>query len=214
MPCIDVPGFTEWFEEYRRYNGHVDPSTLMSDMTNIMLTYIFNGKLYELTPQKLCSRKDLLAQLRLTICRDPVFWLYCTEKDQETVNSVVEDVKNSEEGQELFGEKQEVPTDVSADQQAAILGMLLEKGLNIPETAPQMIWMCYMSVRKPEEIGKQGIQYSGDTAVIHFSGFKDDTSDRENSYYLEPITEEDSETSSFAFFYNCFKELEEHSKTL
>lgn len=132
--------------------------------------------------------------------------------NQETVNSVVEDVKNSEEGQELFGEKQEVPNDVSADQQAAILGMLLEKGLNIPETAPQMIWMCYMSVRKPEEIGKQGIQYSGDTAVIHFSGFKDDTSDRENSYYLEPITEEDSETSSFAFFYNCFKELEEHDE--
>ena len=87
IPCIDVLGFVEWFEEYRRYNAHIDPSALMSDMTNIMLTYLFNGKFYELTPKKLCSRKDLLAQLRLTICRDPVFWLYCIEKDQETVNS-------------------------------------------------------------------------------------------------------------------------------
>ena len=141
---------------------------------------------------------------------------------QETVGSVLDDVKNSEEGQELFGEEKEVPAEeapaeqASADQsemqQSAILGMLMEKGFNIPETAPQMIWMYYMASRMPKEIGRQGIQYSGDTAVIHFNSFKDDTPDRKNSYYLEPVTEEDSETSNFAFFYNCFKELEEHDE--
>ena len=141
---------------------------------------------------------------------------------QETVGSVLDDVKNSEEGQELFGEEKEVPAEeapadeVPADQsemqQSAILGMLMEKGFNIPETAPQMIWMYYMASRMPKEIGRQGIQYSGDTAVIHFNSFKDDTPDRKNSYYLEPVTEEDSETSNFAFFYNCFKELEEHDE--
>ena len=139
---------------------------------------------------------------------------------QEAVGSVLDDVRDSEEGQELFGEEQRVPAeevpaeqapaDQSEMQQSAILGMLMEKGFNIPEIAPQMIWMYYMSSRMPAEIGKQGIQYSGDTAVIHFAGFKDDTPDRKNSYYLEPVTEEDSKTSSFAFFYNSFKEIEEH----
>ena len=86
-PCIDVPGFSEWFEAYRNYNTDIDPTVLMSDMKTVCLTYFYNGHLHKLTPYALCRSKSLLSRPYKTIRGDPLFWCYCVEEDREKVNS-------------------------------------------------------------------------------------------------------------------------------
>lgn len=134
----------------------------------------------------------------------------------ENIGQVMDEVKESEEGQKLFDEAQEKADDAKAlaeseDMLNAVLGIFLEKGLKVPELAPQLIWMAYFNARKPEDLGDRNLTYNGDTAVIYFNSFQDDMS-RETSYYLDPIKEEDSDNSSFAFFYNCFQEIQEHEE--
>ena len=138
------------------------------------------------------------------------------EPDQNVVNGLADDIKNSEEGEELFDEASEV---AEAAQEGAepspfdvVLGALIEKGFRIPEVAPLYAWSTLMERMVPEDYGSRRLDYADDTAVIYFSGFDDDSMDRKPSYYLDPIKEEDDETSTFAFFYHCFEDIKQHGE--
>ena len=132
------------------------------------------------------------------------------QADEQTVGEIADEIKESEEGKELFEEAQQ--TDPNEDLVNTILGALMEKGFNVPEVAPLMVWTLYMDKIKPADYGNQRLDYSGDTAVIYFEGFKDDSTLRKPSYYMIPIKPEDEETSNFAFFYNCFEDIKKHEE--
>lgn len=139
------------------------------------------------------------------------------EVKQETVEGIADEIKESEEGKELFEEGQkkieEEPNPEEGQEVVdAILGALLEKGLKAPEIAPLLIWTNYMAYSKPAEYGEQRLDFAGDTAVIYFESFKDDSTERKPSYYLDPIKEEDEAKSSFAFFKSCFDKIKEHDE--
>lgn len=129
---------------------------------------------------------------------------------EETVGSITDEIKESQEGSELFGEGQD--TEENEDLVNTILGALIEKGLKVPEIAPLLIWSFYMMGNAPKDYGNQRLDYSGDTAVIYFTAFMDDSTERNPSYYLAPITEQDEESSNFAFFYNCFEDIKQHDE--
>ena len=134
---------------------------------------------------------------------------------EETLNeantdAVLDDVKQSEEGDSLFGEDGELAPD-SQDLVDAFTGALVEKGFKIPELVPTMAWMTYMGSAKPADYGSQRLDYAGDTAVIYFESFLNDYK-RDPSFYLKPISEEDEEKSNFAFFYNCFEDIKQHDE--
>ena len=136
------------------------------------------------------------------------------EVDPDAARDLTEDIKESEAGKELFddednpfGNVSQEPADVDV-----ILGALVEKGLKIPEIAPMLIWGAIMDAARPEEYGDERLDFAGDTAVIYFNEFKDDSTKRDPSYYLDPVKEEDNEESSFAFFYNCFETIKEHEE--
>ena len=132
--------------------------------------------------------------------------------DLSDVGDIAEDIRKSEEGKELFLEKQKQAksSDGPDPIQDAIAGALLEKGLKIPEIAPLIVWGACMEKLRPEDYKDEQLDYAGDTAVIYFNAFKDDTSRRKPSYYLDPIKEEDAEESTFAFFYQCFEDIKKH----
>ena len=134
--------------------------------------------------------------------------------DLSDVGDIAEDIRKSEEGKELFLEKQKQPKDADGPDpiQDAIAGALLEKGLKIPEIAPLIVWGACMKKLRPEDYKDEQLDYAGDTAVIYFNEFKDDTSRRKPSYYLDPIKEEDAEESTFAFFYQCFEDIKKHKE--
>ena len=119
-----------------------------------------------------------------------------TPIDEKTVNDVADQIKSSEAGKELFED----------------LGALLEKGLNVPDIAPIIIWSNYMKANTPEGYGEQRLDISGDTAVIYFTHFMDNILKRKPSYYMDGIKEGDAEEDNFAFFYNCFEEIKEHEE--
>ena len=132
------------------------------------------------------------------------------QPNEETVGQITDEIKESEEGSELFGEGQD--TEGNEDLVNTILGALIEKGLKVPEIAPLMIWSFYMMGNAPKDYGNQRLDYSGDTAVIYFTSFMDDSTERNPSYYLAPVTEQDEESSNFAFFYNCFEDIKQHDE--
>lgn len=131
--------------------------------------------------------------------------------DKSEAQKLVDDIKNSEAGGEYFDEKDKVSEEETQMTTDTILGALLEKGLKIPEIAPLTAWTMYFEKTKPEDYGQQRLDYVGDTAVIYFSAFKDDYK-RDPSYYLKPVSKEDEEDSNFAFFYNCFEDIRQHSE--
>ena len=134
------------------------------------------------------------------------------EPDENTANDLANDIKNSEEGEELFGDAQEAvepEENLTAD---VIMGALFEKGFKIPEVAPLYVWGALLDKVKPEDYGDHRLDYVDDTAVIYFNSFEDDTMERDPSYYLDPIKEEDNEKSNFAFFYNCFEDIKQHDE--
>ena len=126
---------------------------------------------------------------------------------------IAEDIKESEEGSELFDEHPEAvpdPEDMTNNAQM-LLGALMEKGLKVPEVVPLLAWSFFMEELKPEDYGSERLDFSGDTAVIFFDAFKDD-SKRDPSYYLDPIKEGDEENSTFVFFHECFEEIQKHEE--
>lgn len=136
------------------------------------------------------------------------------EADQNEVAGIVEDIKASEEGQELFDDSQDY-VDLAQDENPvadAILGALFEKGFKFPEVLPLYSWTVYFESKKPEDYGEEKLDYADDTAVIYFEYFEDNTETRTPSYYLDPIKEEDTEDSTFAFFYKCFEDIKTHDE--
>ena len=140
---------------------------------------------------------------------DSVFGVI-TPPESDEVGNVVEDIKTSEEGDDLFEEEPEAPVDVQ-DTADLILGVLMEKGFKIPEVAPLMAWSMFFEGIKPKDFGNERLDYAGDTAVIYFDAFKEDY-ERTPSYYLDPINEEDLSKDTFAFFYHCFEDIKKHSE--
>ena len=134
------------------------------------------------------------------------------KKDLSGMDGLAEDVVNSQKEKELFqGQTEEdAGTDIIAAN--ALIGAFREKGFRIPEVIPLMFWSSYMSSMEPEDYGEERLDYAGDTAVIYFTSFKDDTTKRDPSYYLDPIKEEDAEESNFAFFYRCFEDIKQHDE--
>ena len=132
------------------------------------------------------------------------------QANEETVGEIADEIKESEEGSQLFGEEQE--TEGNEELINTILGALLEKGFKVPEVAPLMIWSTYMSSIKPADYGEQRLDYVDDTAVIYFEAFMDDSTERMPSYYIIPVHEEDEMYSNFAFFYNCFEDIKQHEE--
>ena len=109
----------------------------------------------------------------------------------------------------VFGENANID-ELTVD---AALGALLEKGLKLPEVAPLLVWTFFIDGNKPEDYGSERLDFAGDTAVIYFDAFKDNTTERDPSYYLDPITEEDEAESTFAFFHECFEQIKENWNT-
>lgn len=134
--------------------------------------------------------------------------------NEETVGEVADQIKESEEGKELFDEAQDEAQKVEEGSESvdAILGALLEKGFNIPDIAPFLIWGNYMKSIKPADYGEQRLDIVGDTAVIYFNAFMDTATFRRPSYYLNGIGEMDPDMDNFAFFYECFQEIQEHEE--
>ena len=110
----------------------------------------------------------------------------------------------------VFGEN--ANTNVDEPTVDAALGALLEKGLKLPEVAPLLVWTFFIDGNKPEDYGSERLNFAGDTAVIYFDAFKDNTTERDPSYYLDPITEEDEAESTFAFFHECFEKIKQHEE--
>ncbi len=129
--------------------------------------------------------------------------------DQKEVEGIVDDIKESDDGKDLFGNGEDVKDDDGI--MDAVIGALLEKGFNIPENVPLMAWSLYFGSAKDKDYGHERIDYADDTAVIYFDSFKSD-SERSPSYYLNPITEEDEALSNYAFFYDCFKDIKKHDE--
>ena len=138
-------------------------------------------------------------------------------KVEEETNEVVEDIRKSDEGKDVFEKKdKEDSTDEMSDEDAediadVFIGALTEKGFNIPESAPMLMWSTYFDSIKPKDYGDERLDYSGDTAVIYFNAFKFDA-ERESDYYDSPITKEDWNKSNFAFFHDCFKDIKKHKE--
>ena len=134
--------------------------------------------------------------------------------DLDEVRDLADDIKESEAGKELFEDGENLFGDEGIDELTVdvILGALIEKGFKIPEVAPMLIWGGVLSMARPDDYGDERLDFAGDTAVIYFNHFKDDSSKRDPSYYLDPIKEEDREDSTFAFFYDCFETIKEHDE--
>ena len=143
---------------------------------------------------------------------DNVFGVKAADPDE--VRDLTDDVKESEIGKDLFEDAAALSEDQNAQDLTAdvILGALMEKGLKIPEVLPLIIWGNLVGRNKPDDYGDERLDFAGDTAVIYFDAFKDDSTKRDPSYYLDPITEEDKAESTFAFFHECFEEIEEHEE--
>ena len=130
--------------------------------------------------------------------------------DKKDVEEIVDDIKESDQGKELFEEEQKAEEEPDLPLEL-ILGALFEKGLKIPEVAPLYAWSFYYEAARPEDYGNLRLDYVDDTAVIYFRSFVENPF-RDPSFYLDPLKKEDEEDSNFAFFYNCFKDIKKHKK--
>ncbi len=131
--------------------------------------------------------------------------------DVSDVREIADDIRESEEGKELFGQKTPQSEEEQKDISNAVLGALLEKGLKIPEIAPLIIWSLSMKKIRPKDYDNERLDYADDTAVIYFNSFNYDQH-RDPSYYLDPINEEDKAKSTFAFFHECFEDIKKHEE--
>lgn len=137
------------------------------------------------------------------------------QADPKDVSGLSDDIKRSEEGRTILEEQKKRSEEKSAQDEAtgnAILGALMEKGWRLPEIVPLLAWTVGINQSRPEDYGDRRLDYAGDTAVIYFNSFDDDTTERDPSYYLDPIKEEDEEKSTFAFFYRCFEDIQKHKR--
>ena len=132
--------------------------------------------------------------------------------DSSQAGEIADEIKESEEGSQLFEEGQEaMPTDEDLTMDA-IIGMLIEKGLKIPEVLPLYAWTAFFGSTRPQDYGNLRLDYVDDTAVIYFRSFTDTSSERKYSFYLDPIKDEELESSNFAFFYKCFEDIKQHDE--
>ena len=132
--------------------------------------------------------------------------------DSSQAGEIVDEIKESEEGSQLFEEGQEaLPTDEDLTMDA-IIGMLIEKGLKIPEVLPLYAWTAFFGSTRPQDYGNLRLDYVDDTAVIYFKSFTDTSTERKYSFYLDPIKDGELESSNFAFFYKCFEDIKQHDE--
>ena len=129
--------------------------------------------------------------------------------DPSNVDGVIEDIKESDEGQDLFDEGQAITEDTGIGD--AIIGSLLEKGFKLPEVVPLIAWTIYFDNVRAKDYGTERIDYTDDTAVIYFNSFLHDYT-RNPSYYLAPVTKDDESLSNFAFLYDCFNDIKKHKE--
>lgn len=135
-----------------------------------------------------------------------------TNKAVQTIASeVAEDMQESEVGQQIFNEQAQTDPAQSAEEFNVILGALMARGLDLPDFFPLLVWSSYFNKIKPEDYGTERLDYSGDTAVIYFTSFKNDHK-RDPSFYVDPIHDEDISDSNFAFFYRCFEDIKKHDE--
>ena len=190
----NITTFDEYFTRMNA-KGTLCSTNLHSAMTAefLLFNYLFD------------SGHDSLASVNTVFKED---WM----ANKEEVLEFTEEVMNSEEGAGLFQETQEITDEALQKYQVQdmILGVLMEKGFKIPDIAPLLLWGAFYSQVRPENYGDERLDFAGDTAVIYFNAFKDDTTERDPSYYLDPIKEEDTETSTYAFFHECFEEIQQH----
>lgn len=135
--------------------------------------------------------------------------------DADAANDIIDDIKNSEEGKEMFSSES---SDIEGEDDSiedylgdAVLGALMEKGLKVPDLAPLSAWTLYFEKKAPKDYGTERLDYVDDTAIIFFNVFKDNP-DRDPSFYLEPMTEDDYADNNFAFFYSCFEDIKKHDE--
>lgn len=135
------------------------------------------------------------------------------EDDQkEKTDEIIDDMKESEEGQELFEEDKKAESGEENDALTdTLFGALEERGYKIPELAPLMAWSTFMNFVKPKKYESERLDYADDTAVIYFDAFKNDP-ERDLSFYLDMPKEEDVAKSNFAFFYRCFEDIKKHDE--
>ena len=191
----NITSFDEYFTRMNAKEAMCSTSPASAVMAEIMLfNYLFD------------SGHDSVVSV------DNVFGMKNADPDE--VRDLTDDVKDSEEGKELFedGGNPITNTDDQELTKDVILGALVEKGFKIPEVAPMLIWGFLLSEARPEEYGDRRLDFAGDTAVIYFNEFDDDSSTRDPSYYLDPVKEEDEEESTFAFFYDSFETIKEHEE--
>lgn len=130
---------------------------------------------------------------------------------QTLANEVADDMQDSEVGQQIFNEQEQKDPAQAAADMGVVLGALMERGLNLPDFFPMLVWSSYFRTIKPEDYGDERLDYTGDTAVIYFNSFKNDHK-RDPSFYVDPINDEDIKDSNFAFFYRCFEDIKKHDE--
>ncbi|WP_026659096.1 S41 family peptidase [Butyrivibrio sp. AC2005] len=133
-------------------------------------------------------------------------------KDKAQAGEIINDIKNSDEGKNLFEDATNTTGLDAADAlDDAILGALTEKGFLLPEIIPLYAWSAYFEKVTPKDYDDERIDYCDDTAVIYFNQFKDNPA-RDPSFYLDPMTEDDIADNNFAFFYSCFEDIKKHKE--
>ena len=75
-----------------------------------------------------------------------------------------------------------------------------------PNVMKLMSRMMHMKALKPLSYGSGRVDFSGDTCVIYFDGFRENLT-RPESFYRKLPTREDLDTSSFALFYYAFEQI-------
>lgn len=187
----DITTFDEYFERIGAKNVlcSTDPSLVMM-AESLVFMYLFD------------SGHDALLPTRTVFGETK-------EIDSAQAGDLIDTIKQSEGGSDLFDDTAAADVQTAEDLGDFLLGALNEKGFKIPEIAPMMAWTSYFEKAKPEDYGTQRLDYVDDTAVIYFESFMDDEN-RDPSYYLDPMTEEDADVSNFAYFYQCFEDIKKH----
>ena len=78
-----------------------------------------------------------------------------------------------------------------------------------PNVLKLMSEMTRMKVLKPFSYGSSKVDFSGDTCVIYFDGFRENLT-RPESFYRKLPTKEDLDASSFALFYYAFDQIKKN----
>ncbi len=84
--------------------------------------------------------------------------------------------------------------------------MAVEDGTMGPNVMKLMSEMMRMRTLKPFDCGSSRVDFSGDTCVIYFDGFKENLT-RPESFYRKLPTKEDLDASTFAVFYDAFDQI-------